>query len=82
VLGGLLGAGVVLLMTSILPWALAFAAGAMVYVVIHELLPDAHASGNGDVGKDITFLFFLSSQSLSDIPSPQLPSGLWLALQL
>lgn len=31
-----------------LPWALAFAAGAMVFVTVEEVIPEAHASGNGD----------------------------------
>lgn len=33
---------------SILPWALSFAAGAMVYVTVEEVIPEAHTSGNGD----------------------------------
>lgn len=32
----------------LLPWALAFAAGAMVFVTVEEVIPEAHASGNGD----------------------------------
>ena len=31
-----------------LPYALAFAAGAMIYVVAEELIPDAH-SGHSDI---------------------------------
>lgn len=31
--------------TNILPWALAFAAGAMLYVVTEELIPQAHDEG-------------------------------------
>lgn len=33
---------------AVLPWALAFAAGAMVFVTVEEVIPEAHASGNGD----------------------------------
>ena len=33
---------------SLLPFALAAAAGAMVYVVIEEVIPEANASGNGN----------------------------------
>jgi ZIP family zinc transporter len=37
---GVLGAAAVLLMRPILPYALAFAAGAMIYVVVEELIPE------------------------------------------
>lgn len=33
---------------SLLPWALSFAAGAMVFVCVEEVIPEAQASGNGD----------------------------------
>ena len=38
---GVLGAAAVLLMRPLLPYALAFAAGAMIYVVVEELIPEA-----------------------------------------
>ena len=38
--GGVLGAALVTLVTPILPYALAFAAGAMIYVVVDQLIPD------------------------------------------
>jgi ZIP family zinc transporter len=38
---GLLGAAAVLLIRPILPYALAFAAGAMIYVVVEELIPES-----------------------------------------
>jgi ZIP family zinc transporter len=43
------GIGVVLISSWILPimpWLLAFAAGAMMYVVVEELIPEAHADGH------------------------------------
>jgi len=40
-LGGVLGAAAVLLMKPLLPYALAFAAGAMIFVVVEELIPEA-----------------------------------------
>ena len=46
---GVLGALLVVLMRPILPYALAFAAGAMIYVVIEELIPEAHEHKNIDL---------------------------------
>ena len=46
---GVLGALAVVLMRPILPYALAFAAGAMIYVVIEELIPEAHEHKNIDL---------------------------------
>jgi ZIP family zinc transporter len=40
-IAGVLGAAAVLAMRPILPYALAFAAGAMIYVVVEELIPEA-----------------------------------------
>jgi len=45
-LGGALGAGVVTLSEPLLPWGLAFAAGAMLYVISHEIIPETHRSGH------------------------------------
>jgi len=44
-----IGAVAVLSMQQILPFALAFAAGAMMYVVIEELIPASHLNGNEDL---------------------------------
>jgi len=46
---GILGALLVVTMRPILPYALAFAAGAMIYVVIEELIPEAHENKNIDL---------------------------------
>jgi ZIP family zinc transporter len=43
---GVLGAWLVLSMSAILPYALAFAAGAMIFVVTEELIPESQAEGN------------------------------------
>ena len=45
-IGGLLGAGIVSLAEPLLPWGLAFAAGAMLYVISHEIIPETHRSGH------------------------------------
>lgn len=44
-----IGAAAVILITPILPYALAFAAGAMVYVVVEELIPESQLHGNADL---------------------------------
>mmetsp|Transcript_62302 Transcript_62302/g.171304 ORF Transcript_62302/g.171304 Transcript_62302/m.171304 type:complete len:361 (-) Transcript_62302:504-1586(-) len=46
-IGGLLGAYAVSYAQPILPYALSFAAGAMIYVVVDQLVPEAHSSGSG-----------------------------------
>jgi len=47
-IAGVLGALLVTVMRPILPYALAFAAGAMIYVVVEEVIPEAQGSGNSD----------------------------------
>jgi zinc transporter, ZIP family len=44
--GGLIGAGAVTLMEMLLPWGLAFAAGAMLFVISHEIIPESHRRGH------------------------------------
>jgi ZIP family zinc transporter len=48
-IAGVLGAAAVLLMRPILPYALAFAAGAMIYVVVEELIPESQMESITDV---------------------------------
>lgn len=43
------GAAAVLVATPLLPYALAFAAGAMVFVVVEELVPESQGGGNADL---------------------------------
>jgi ZIP family zinc transporter len=48
-IAGVLGAAIVLLMRPVLPYALAFAAGAMIFVVAEELIPEAQRKGDTDI---------------------------------
>jgi len=47
-IAGVLGAAAVLLMRPLLPYALAFAAGAMIFVVVEEVVPESQRGGNTD----------------------------------
>ena len=46
---GVLGALAVIAARPILPYALAFAAGAMIFVVVEDAIPEAQSQGNNDV---------------------------------
>jgi len=48
-IAGVLGAATVLLIRPILPYALAFAAGAMIYVVVEELIPESQLESITDI---------------------------------
>lgn len=53
------GAGAVLLAKPILPYALAFAAGAMIFVVVEEVIPGSQRNGNNDLATGGAILGFL-----------------------
>ena len=57
-IAGIVGALLVLSMQAVLPYALAFAAGAMLFVVIEELIPESQLSGNTDLATLATLLGF------------------------
>ncbi|XP_076182932.1 zinc/iron regulated transporter-related protein 48C isoform X2 [Ptiloglossa arizonensis] len=63
-LAGVLGAAGVALAAPVLPYALAFAAGAMIYVVIDDIVPEAHQSGNGKLASWAAIVGFLVMMSL------------------
>ena len=48
-IAGVIGAALVLVMRPILPYALAFAAGAMIYVVAEELIPESSRGQHSDL---------------------------------
>jgi len=53
-----LGAAAVILVQPVLPYALAFAAGAMIYVVVEELIPESQMHGNTDIATLGTMIGF------------------------
>ncbi|XP_073671985.1 zinc transporter ZIP11-like isoform X2 [Paramisgurnus dabryanus] len=63
-LAGLLGAVAVVLAEPLLPYALAFAAGAMVYVVVDDIIPEAQVSGNGKLASWTSIFGFIVMMSL------------------
>ena len=56
---GVLGAAAVLIMQPILPYALAFAAGAMIFVVVEELIPESQLNKNTDFATSGAMLGFV-----------------------
>jgi ZIP family zinc transporter len=63
-IAGVLGAAAVLLMKPILPYALAFAAGAMIYVVVEELIPESQLETSTDVATVGSMLGFALMMTL------------------
>lgn len=45
-IGAVIGAAVVSYSASLLPWGLGFAAGAMLFVISHEIIPESHRKGH------------------------------------
>ncbi|QEG40802.1 ZIP family metal transporter [Roseimaritima ulvae] len=54
-----IGAAVVVYSAPVLPFALSFAAGAMVYVVVEELIPETQQEGNEDLATLMLMLGFV-----------------------
>ena len=44
-----IGAALVILVWPILPYALSFAAGAMIFIVVEEVIPESQRGGNTDL---------------------------------
>lgn len=61
---GVIGAAAVILMRPILPYALSFAAGAMIYVVVEELIPESQLEKNTDIATLGTMLGFAVMMTL------------------
>ena len=65
-MAAMLGAAAVLLVAPILPYAMAFAAGAMIYVIVEELIPEAQHHGHTDIAS-IGTLFGFTLMMVLDI---------------
>lgn len=44
--GGVIGVSAIHISMAILPWGLTFAAGAMLYIISHEIIPETHRHGH------------------------------------
>ncbi|MBF2077710.1 MAG: ZIP family metal transporter [Synechococcales cyanobacterium T60_A2020_003] len=61
-IGGVLGAGVVSIAAPLLPWGMAFAAGAMLFVIVDEIIPEVDHKGlaqEGTLGAVVGFVIMM-----------------------
>ena len=63
-IAGVLGAFAVIAMKPMLPYALAFAAGAMIYVVVEELIPESQYEKHSDIATIGTLIGFAVMMTL------------------
>lgn len=63
-IAGVIGALIFSIAEPILPYALAFAAGAMVYVVNDDIIPEANEHGNGKLASLTSIIGFIVMMSL------------------
>lgn len=63
-IAGLIGVLAVIVVRPLLPYALAFAAGAMIFVVVEELIPESQVEGNTDIATIGVMIGFTIMMSL------------------
>jgi ZIP family zinc transporter len=66
-IGGILGVSIVVLSVMLLPYGLAFAAGAMVFVVGDEMVPESHSGENARVATWGLMIGFILMMTLDNI---------------
>jgi len=66
-IGGILGVSVVTFAIGLLPYGLAFAAGAMIFVVGDEMVPESHAGGNERIATWGLMIGFFVMMSLDNV---------------
>uniref|UniRef100_A0A7C6A936 ZIP family metal transporter n=1 Tax=candidate division WOR-3 bacterium TaxID=2052148 RepID=A0A7C6A936_UNCW3 len=59
IFAAILGAGAIIWIKPLLPYALSFAAGAMIFVVVEEVIPESQRNGNFDLATTGTIIGFL-----------------------
>lgn len=65
-IGAVIGAGLVSISKPLLPYALSFAAGAMIFVVIEELIPESQSGENADIAT-LGAMFGFAAMTLLDV---------------
>ena len=63
-IAGVLGAVAVIFVSPLLPYALSFAAGAMIFVVVEEVIPESQRAGNIDLATTGVMLGFAVMMTL------------------
>ena len=63
-MAAVIGAAAVIVMQPILPYALAFAAGAMIFVVVEEVIPESQRAGYADIATACAMIGFLVMMTL------------------
>ncbi|MCF7845083.1 MAG: ZIP family metal transporter [Kiritimatiellales bacterium] len=63
-MAAVVGAAAVIVMQPILPYALAFAAGAMIFVVVEEVVPESQRAGHTDIATAAAMIGFLVMMTL------------------
>ncbi|MHA1905514.1 MAG: ZIP family metal transporter [Candidatus Thorarchaeota archaeon] len=66
-IGGILGVSIVAVATFLLPYGLAFAAGAMVFVIGDEMVPESHSGGNARLATWGIMIGFIIMMTLDNI---------------
>jgi ZIP family zinc transporter len=65
--GGLLGVGAISLFHPVLPFGLAFAAGAMLFVISDEIIPETHSKGKSRIATFGVLIGFVVMMSLDNL---------------
>lgn len=65
--GGLLGVGAVTLFDPILPYGLAFAAGAMLFVISDEIIPETHSKGKSRLATFGVMIGFVIMMAMDNV---------------
>jgi len=66
-IGGLLGITMVTVFSSILPLAMGFAAGAMLFVISEEIIPETHAKGRSRIATFMLMLGFIIMMAMEQL---------------